>query len=95
MILLSFDEALAEARRIQAAPDADLARATTALSVRGICSLAVLAIQLDTIAQAAAAFSIADRDLDAWATLQEHLVAAGYLPLKNIPATKEARDGAR
>jgi len=95
MILLSFEDALAEARRIQAAPEADLARAATALSVRAIGSLAVLAIQLDAIAQAAAAFSVSDRDHGAWSALQERLIAAGYLPLQNISATKEQPDGTR
>lgn len=95
MIHHSFEEAMAVARRIHATPDAQMDRAATGLSLRDVTSLAILVHQLDEIAQAAAAFSIANRDLTAWATLQEHLLAAGYLPIPNTSSAQEARDGAR
>lgn len=72
-----------------------VARALTGVPDATVVSIAILVGQLDTIARAAAAFSLADRDLDAWSTLQEHLLAAGYLPLQNIPATKEHSDVTR
>lgn len=94
MIPLTFDQAVALARRIQTTPDGQLDRVMTGLSLRDIASLAILSHQLDEIAQAAA-LSVGNRDRDAWKALQERLLAAGYLPLQNIPATKEQPDGAR
>lgn len=93
MIYLSFQEAIAIAERIRATPDAEMQRAATGLSLQAICSLAILAHQLDDLARAAAEHVARPRDLEAWATLQEHLVRAAYLPLPNSSASQEPGHG--
>lgn len=93
MIPLSFEEAMAVARRIHSTPEAGLSRAVTGLSLNAIVSLVILAIQLDAIAQASAAYATGHPDLDRYAALQELLVAAGYLPLPATTATQEADRG--
>lgn len=93
MIYLTFQEALAVAERIRATPDAEMPRAATGLSLQAICSLAILAHQLDDLARAAAEHVARPRDLEAWEALQEHLIRARYLPLTQSPASQEPGHG--
>lgn len=92
MIPLSFEEAMAVAKRIHSTPEAKLSRAVTGLSLNAIVSLAILVVQLDAIAQASAAAHAAPTDLSRNAALRELLLAAGYLP-ELTTATEEAAHG--
>lgn len=93
MILHTFDEALSIARKLRSTPDPELQRAATGLSLKAILSLAVLAHQLDELAQSAAAYVTGTPTPEHYAALQERLLAAGYLPLPKFPAPQEADRG--
>lgn len=82
-------EAIAAAHRIFERADRALTirRALDGVPDRELISIVILALQLDAIAQASAAYLSRPADRDAWERLTELLLLSGHLPL---PATPDA-----
>ena len=95
LALLTVPQAVEAAAALRARIDTalDARRAITGTSTAAIVSIAVLVGQLDAIAQAAAVFSINNRDHAAWERLQELLLSTGHLPLPETSPAQETTHG--